>query len=93
MMTVFRRIGTLAVLGVLAAPRVGWACATCFGAEGDPQTEGLNAAIITMLGVTYTLFSGMALAAFLMWRKNMKNIQEVELTDAVTIQEASTTHG
>ncbi len=80
-------------LVALLSPRVTFACATCFGAEGDPQTEGLNMAIITLLGVTYTLFSGMALAVFLMWRKNQKRLQERELSDALPLEEASTTHG
>ena len=65
----------LIALTLTTLPRVTWACATCFGAEGDPQTEGLNMAIITLLGVTYTLFSAMALVVFLKWRKNMKAIQ------------------
>ena len=77
----------------LLLPRVTFACATCFGAEGDPQTEGLNMAIITLLGVTYTLFSGMGLAVFLMWRKNQKRLQETAANDALSIEEASTTHG
>ena len=78
---------------LILSPRMSWACATCFGAEGDPQTEGLNMAIITLLGVTYTLFSGMALAVYMMWRKNQKRLQNLDLTDAPTFEEASTTHG
>ncbi|MFP6583445.1 MAG: hypothetical protein VCD00_12935 [Candidatus Hydrogenedentota bacterium] len=96
MMIWFRRIVMLGVFAILLTPRTGWACATCFGAEGDPQTEGLNMAIITLLGVTYTLFSVMALAAFLIWKKNQKAMQDEmtdAMTDAVNIQEASTTHG
>lgn len=46
-----------------------WACATCFGAPDDPQTKGMNAAILTLLGITYTLFAGMFAAAFVLWRR------------------------
>ena len=72
-------------------PRVTWACATCFGAEGDPQTEGLNMAIITLLGVTYTLFSAMALFVFLKWRKNIKALEQAE--EIPEIEEGSPSHG
>ena len=36
------------------------ACATCYGAPGSPMTEGMNAAIFTMLGVTGLVLSGCA---------------------------------
>ena len=48
------------------------ACSTCFGAAGDPQTEGRNAAILTLLITTYTLFTGMIAAAFILWRRGRK---------------------
>lgn len=73
-------------------PTKSWACATCFGAEGDPQTEGLNMAIITLLGVTYSLFTGMAAFAFYRWKKNSTLLENQE-SDAVYFQEAPTTHG
>jgi hypothetical protein len=57
---------------VLVLPARAHACATCFGAAGDPQTEGRNAAILTLLITTYTLFAGMIAAAFLLWRRARK---------------------
>jgi hypothetical protein len=50
------------------------ACSTCFGAAGDPQTEGRNAAILTLLITTYTLFTGMIAAAFILWRRGRKAV-------------------
>ncbi len=47
-----------------------WACATCFGAQDSPQTQGMNMAIFTLLGVTYTLFGAMLTTAFVLWRRN-----------------------
>ncbi len=47
-----------------------WACATCFGAQDSPQTQGMNMAIFTLLGVTYTLFGAMLTMAFVLWRRN-----------------------
>lgn len=71
-----------------------WACATCFGAEGDPQTEGLNMAIITLLSITYTLFSVMALMAFLCWKKNrVVPEDEVRELESPALKEAPTAHG
>ena len=47
-----------------------WACATCFGAQDSPQTQGMNMAIFTLLGITYTLFGAMLTTAFVLWRRN-----------------------
>jgi hypothetical protein len=55
-----------------------FACATCFGNEDDTQTHGLNGAIITMLGVTYTLFTSMAVAGVVLWRRNQRTIAALE---------------
>lgn len=51
-----------------------WACATCFGEADHPQTQGMNMAIITMMGVTYTLLGGMAGSVFLVIR-NARRLQ------------------
>ncbi len=47
-----------------------WACATCFGAQDSPQTQGMNMAIFTLLGITYTLFAAMLTTAFVLWRRH-----------------------
>jgi heme/copper-type cytochrome/quinol oxidase subunit 2 len=36
------------------------ACATCYGAPDAPQTQGMNMAILTMLGVTGVVLGGCA---------------------------------
>jgi hypothetical protein len=36
------------------------ACATCYGTPGSPMTQGMNAAILTMLGVTGLVLGGCA---------------------------------
>ncbi len=64
-------------LALLAPARV-WACAVCFGAKGDPQTEGLNMAILTLLGTTYTLFAAMIIMGILLWRRS-KRVQAIDL--------------
>ena len=36
------------------------ACATCYGDPGSPMTQGLNFAILTMLGITVLVLGGCA---------------------------------
>ena len=59
-----------------------FACATCFGNEDDTQTHGLNGAIITMLGVTYTLFISAAVTAVIFWKRNQRKIAAAAAEDA-----------
>ncbi len=58
-----------------------WACATCFGDQDSPQTQGMNMAIFTLLGVTYTLFAGMLCMAFFLWRHNRGAAASAEAED------------
>jgi hypothetical protein len=44
--------------GLSLAPAIAHACATCYGAADSPQTQGLNMAIATLLGVTGVVLSG-----------------------------------
>ena len=81
-------------VGLLVHGESAFACATCFGAEGNPQTEGLNMAIITLLSVTYSLFTGMGLMALYYWKKNQKRIvNELDELDVSSLEEASINHG
>jgi len=66
-----------------------WACAVCFGAKGDPQTEGLNMAIITLLGTTYTLFAGMIAVGIVVWRRSKR----ISATEAPAPEMPETRHG
>src|SRR5262249_55381056 len=71
----FTAIAFTFAAGIL--PAHAHACATCFGAAGDPQTEGRNAAILPLLTTTYTLLTGMAAAVFVLWRR-ARNIAAAE---------------
>jgi len=42
----------LIAIGISILPSISEACATCYGASDAPATEGMNWAIITLLGVT-----------------------------------------
>ena len=51
------------------------ACATCFGASDEPMTEGMNMAILTLLGVTGSVM-GMAGTMFLVIRRRARILRE-----------------
>ena len=59
-----------------------WACATCFGAQDSPQTQGMNMAILTLLGVTYTLFAAMLTTAFVLWKRNRTAPERADAEDS-----------
>lgn len=43
-------VGTVTVI-VLTSPRWAWACAACSGRSDDMVAQGLNAAVLTLMGV------------------------------------------
>lgn len=49
--------------------REAFACAVCFGDPTSPQTAGLNMAILTLMGITGTMLSGIAVCGFVFWRR------------------------
>lgn len=82
-----------ALIAILADVQSAWACATCFGAEGDPQTEGMNMAIFTLIGVTYTLLGVMGATVFFIIRKARKNLDQLsdeELDDSLPTEDMQT---
>jgi hypothetical protein len=62
-----------------ASPSV-WACSTCFGDPNDPQSQGMNAAILTLLGVTYGVFFAMFAAGFVIWRRSRRSGAMLEVS-------------
>ena len=58
----------LALIALFAVGPV-FACEACFGAEGHAQTNGMNSAILTLLGVTASVLLFFALfIARIAWR-------------------------
>lgn len=49
-----------AILVVCVIAPAAWGCATCFGDADSAQTQGMNAGIITLLGVTGVVVGCMA---------------------------------
>lgn len=61
-----KRVASGGLLGALflAVPNTAHACAVCFGAADSTQTAGMNMAMATLLGVTGTVFCGIAACLF-----------------------------
>ena len=63
---------SLAIGGILLAlPSVAFACGSCYGAADSPQTNGMNFAILSMIGVTGGVLTAMT-SFFLYLRKRAK---------------------
>ncbi len=62
-----RRFSVWMVFLLMAFPSASKACEVCFGNPDDPQTKGMEAAILTLLAVTYLTLLGM-IAAFVVIR-------------------------
>ncbi|MGH9465668.1 MAG: hypothetical protein ACRD0X_08465 [Thermoanaerobaculia bacterium] len=65
---------TAAALAVLAMPREAGACAVCYGAADSPETAGLNAAILFLLGIVAVVQAGLV-AMFLAIRRRSRDYQ------------------
>jgi heme/copper-type cytochrome/quinol oxidase subunit 2 len=74
------------LLTVLAAawlvlPEAAAACATCYGAPDSPMTQGMNNAILTLIGVVGVVYVGIA-KVFLDFRRRSK-----KLSDKATVRQ------
>ena len=57
------------VLMLALLPEVSYACATCFGNPNAAATQGMNKAIIAMLGVTGTVLGGFGSSIYVLNRR------------------------
>ena len=46
---------------IIAIPKIGFACATCYGAPDAPATQGLNNAILVLFGFISVVLMGIVL--------------------------------
>ena len=54
----FRTLVVIGALLLLADNSAAWACAVCFGAADSPMTQGMNMAILLMLGILACVATG-----------------------------------
>lgn len=79
-----KKIATTIVLlagGIFAFPHSASACASCYGAASGPQIEGMNMAIMSMLGIVGLVLSAVA-SFFLMLRKRLKVLNDHSLSQS-----------
>ena len=53
---IFLKIFFLSI--IIALPKIGFACATCYGAPDAPATQGLNNAILVLFGFISIVLMG-----------------------------------
>ena len=60
------------IFSIIIFPDFAFACATCYGNPNAAATQGLNKAIITMLGITGGVLSGIGSSIFILSRRSKK---------------------
>jgi hypothetical protein len=71
----FIGMAALAAGAWLALPRIAAACATCFGDPQAPATQGMNNAILFLLGVVGLVYVGIG-KVFWEFRKRSKKLEQ-----------------
>ncbi|MBN4080828.1 hypothetical protein JYT44_00550 [Caldithrix abyssi] len=66
------------VFGVLLLPEVSYACATCFGDPNAAATQGMNKAIIAMLGITGSVLGGFGTSIYVLHRRAKKYVESLK---------------
>jgi|TARA_B110000263_G_C15233903_1_gene476007 hypothetical protein len=63
------KIIILFILSIAVFPEVTYACATCFGNPNAAATQGMNKAILSMLGITGGVLGGVGSSIFILHRR------------------------
>ena len=64
-----------AIFAWLALPPAASACATCYGDPGAPMTQGMNNAILFLIGIVGLVYVGIG-KVFLDFRRRAKKLSE-----------------
>ena len=89
-----RIVALLAVLGSLAVLRAG-ACPVCYGAPDSASTQGMTAAIFSLLGVTGGVLAAFAAMFLRIRRRTRRMLREAGIHPSLqntTVKEAES-HG
>ena len=65
-------------IAVALLPEVGYACATCFGNPNAAATQGMNNAIIAMLGITGGVLGGFGSSIFVLRHRARKYAESLK---------------
>ena len=75
----------LTLIAGLAAPQQSLACPVCYGAADSPMVDGMNVAIIVLMGITGSVFAGIG-SFFVMMRRRSKILNDHASGKAVVNQ-------
>ncbi|SVA48076.1 uncharacterized protein METZ01_LOCUS100930 [marine metagenome] len=69
---------------IFLLPEVSYACATCFGDPNSTATQGMNKAILTMLGVTGGVLGGVVTSIFTLKNRARKYAEYLQNKKKIT---------
>jgi hypothetical protein len=69
------------VVGTMMVSEAVLACPSCYGAADGPMIQGMNMAILTMLGITGVVLAAISSFFVMMWRR-VKRLRSGKLTHA-----------
>ena len=69
---------TLLILSIAFFPEVTFACATCFGDPNAAATQGMNKAILAMLGITGGVLGGIGSSIIVLHRRAKKYAKSIK---------------
>lgn len=72
-------ISVFVVVGTMMFSEAALACPSCYGAADGPMIQGMNMAILTMLGITGVVLAAIS-SFFVMMRRRIKRLRSGELT-------------
>ena len=79
----------LALIGTLIIPSQVAACPSCYGNLQSPRSEGVNSAIMAMLGITGMVLTGISTFFFVVMRRRVR-IYRSSLPNSTYVNEKGT---
>ena len=82
-----RRCFLLPIAGLVLAPRWTYGCAVCFGDPQAPATQGMNWAILTLLGITLGVLAGVVSFMIYLGKKSAAaaaRLEEIEREKSIS---------
>jgi hypothetical protein len=75
----------ISAIGVtlLARPATSWACAVCFGGDGDPLTEGFNASVLFLMATPYLVVGSIVGGLIFHYRRTLKQREKSEALEPI----------
>jgi hypothetical protein len=72
-----------AAFTLLARAATSWACAVCFGSDGDPTTDGFNASVLFLLSTPYLVVGSIVGGLIFTYRRALKNRENMETAEPI----------